>query len=123
MQCLCDVPWASCVNSWSAGVGAGAGRDEALQSHLQGTRFQLCRGLQTHLHGCSAQSLGSSGQGGRVHSLPGMMLLALSETFQVGRAGHPDHLDTSGLEDMGGLRWKRDLGQRQKARKVPPSAS
>lgn len=103
MQCLCDVPWASCVNSWGAGLGAGAGRDEALHSHLQGIQFQLCRGLQIHLRGLSAQPLGSSAQGGRVHSLPGMMPLALSETFQVGREGHPGHLDTSGLEDMGSL--------------------
>nr|XP_033699593.1 uncharacterized protein LOC109550204 isoform X1 [Tursiops truncatus] len=50
-----------------------------------------------------------------------MRPLALSERFQVGRERHPDHLGTSSLEDMGGLRRKRDLGQRQKARKVPPA--
>ena len=127
MQCLCDVLWASCMSSWpnprgeGGGLGEGLGGSEGSQSHLQSTQIQLCRGSETHLLGRPAQPLGSSSQGDRAHSLPMMRPLALSERFQVGRERHPDHLDTSSLEDMGGLRRKRDLGQRQKARKVPPA--
>lgn len=78
--------------------------------HLQDIQIQLCRRLETRLPGPSAEPRGSSSQGDRAHSLPIMMPLALSERFQVGRERHPDHLDTSGLEDRDGLRRKRDLG-------------
>lgn len=46
-----------------------------------------------------------------------MLLLALSEKCPVGKERHPDHLDTSGLEDTGGLPRKRDLGQNHQAKK------
>lgn len=39
-----------------------------------------------------------------------MMPLVLSERCQVGRERHPDHLDTSSLEDKGGFQGRRDLG-------------
>lgn len=99
------------------GQGQGLGREQGWQAHLQDTQTQLCRGLQTRLQGPSAWPLGNSSQGDRAHSLPMMLPPALSERCPVGRERHLEPPDTSGLEDTGGLRRKRDLGQKQQAEK------
>lgn len=104
------------VRAWGQDRGR-AWEEKGRQAHLQGTQIQLCMGLQTRSHGLSAYSLGSSSQGDRAHSLPVMLPLALSERCPVGRERHPDHLDTSGLGDMGGLRRKRDLEHKHQAKK------